>query len=128
MTLNIASLNVRGLRDPSKCTRFLGELSNHSLNVAAVQETHWRVLENDFVVFSAFGSRCSTGVSLLVERSLDAIVNLVFTDDGVRLIVADVAVKTFEFRVATVYAPNLAGVFPGRPEVDSTSRWLECDP
>ena len=68
----------------------------------------WGGLENDFVVYSAFGSRLSTGVSLLVERSLDAIVNVVFAGDGGRLVVADVAVKTFEFRIAVVYAPNIA--------------------
>ena len=67
------------------------------------------MLESDFVVFSAFGSRYSAGVSSLVGCSLDAIVNLVFADDGGQLIVADVAVKTFEFRVVAVYAPNLAG-------------------
>ena len=114
MTLNIASLNARGLRDSSKCTRLLRELSNLR-DVAVVQETHLtcaadcRMLESHLVVFSAFGSRCSAGVSLLVGRSLDAIVNLVFPDDGGRLIVADVAVKSFEFRVVAVYAPNLPG-------------------
>ena len=41
MTLNLASLNVRGLRDPRKCARLLGDLSNLCLNVAAVQETHF---------------------------------------------------------------------------------------
>ena len=78
------------------------------VNVAAVQETHFtceadcRVLENDFVVYSAFGSRLSAGVSLLVGCSLDAIVNVIFAGDGGRLLVADVAVKTFEFRIAAV--------------------------
>ena len=67
------------------------------------------MLQGDIVVFSAFGSRCSAGVSLLVGRSLDVIVNLVFADDGGRLIVADVAVKTFEFRVVAVYASNSTG-------------------
>ena len=42
-----------------------------------------------------FGSRCSAGLSPLVERSLNAMVNLVFADDEGRLVVADVAVKTF---------------------------------
>ena len=58
MTLNVASLNMRGLRDASKCTRLLGELSNLCVNVAGVQETHFTcredcrvVLENDLVVF-----------------------------------------------------------------------------
>ena len=124
MTLNIASLNVRGLRGRSKCACLLGELSNLSVEVAAEQETHFtctadcRVPESNFVVFSAFGSRCSAGVSLLVGRSLDTIVNLVFADDRGRLIVADVAVKTFELRVVAVYAPNLAG------ERHSFFRWL----
>ena len=67
------------------------------LNVAAVQEIHFiceadcRVLEDNFVVYSAFSSRLNAGVSLLVRRSLDAIVNLVFAGDGGRLLVADVA-------------------------------------
>ena len=66
------------------------------------------MLDNDFVVYSAFGSRLSAGVSLLVGRSLDAIVNFVFAGDEDRLLVADVTVITFEFRIAAVYAPNIA--------------------
>ena len=114
MSLNLATLNARGLRDPSKCARLFGELLNLCVNVAAVQETHFTfaadcwVLENDFVVFSAYGSRSSAETSLLIERSLDADVNVVFAGDGGGLIVADVAVKSFKFRVITVYAPNTA--------------------
>ena len=113
MALNVASLNARGLRDASKCAHLLAELSNLCVNVAAVQETHFacgadsRVLRGDFVVYSGFGSSHSAGVSLLVGRSLDAIVN-VFAGDGGRLVVADVAVKTFEFPIAVVHAPSIA--------------------
>ena len=112
MSLNAASLNVRGLRDPSKCAHFLRELLNLSVKVAAVQETHFtcagdcRMLEDDYVVLSAFGNHCSAGVSLLVGRSLNAIANLVFAGDGGQLVVADVAVKSIEFRVVAVYAPD----------------------
>ena len=59
MALNLATLNVRGMRDPGKCTRLLGELKTLGVDVAAVQETHFtcgadcRVLESDFHVFSA---------------------------------------------------------------------------
>ena len=68
----------------------LGELKNLSIDVAAVQETHFtcgadsRVLESDFNVFSAYGSRTSVGVSLIVGRSLDADVDVVFAGDGGR--------------------------------------------
>ena len=58
---------------------------------------------DDFEVFSAFGSRCSAGIYLLVGRSLNAIVNLVFAGDGGRSIVADVALK--KLRVS----PNSVG-------------------
>ena len=53
-----------------------------------VQETHLtcevdcRVPDDVFVVYSAFGSHLSAGNSLLVERSLGAIVNIVFGGDG----------------------------------------------
>ena len=85
------------------------------MNVTAVQETHLtcagdrRMQEDDFMVFSAFGSHCSAGISLLVGRSLNAIINLVFEGDGGRLVVADVAVKSFEFRMVAVYAHNSIG-------------------
>ena len=114
MALNLASLNLRGLRDSSKCARLLGELKNLCVDFAAVQETHFtcdadcRVLENDFNVFSAYGSHVSTGVSLLVGRSLDADVNVVFAGDGGRLVVADVAMISFKFRLVVVYASNIA--------------------
>ena len=94
MTLYLASLNVRGLRDSSKCTRLLGELKTFGVDVAAVQDTHFtcgadcRVLESDFIVFSAYSSRTSAGVSLLV--------------------VADVAVKSLKFRLVAVYVSNIA--------------------
>ena len=112
MTLKIS---MRGRNDLSKCARLLGELSNLEVDVAAVQGTHFtcpedcRVLKGDFVVSSAFGSRCSAGTSLLVGRGLNAIVNLVFEDDRGRLVVADVAVKSFEFWVVAAYAPNSVG-------------------
>ena len=102
MTLNLASWNVRGVRDPSRCSRLLGELSN-------LCAADCRPLEDDFAVFSAFGSRCGAGVSQLVGRSLNANVNVVFAGDEGWLVVADIAVKTFEFRVVTVYAPNASG-------------------
>ena len=68
MSLNFATLNLRGLRDLSKCVRSLGELLNLCVTVTAVQETHFictvdsRVLDIDYVVLSAYGIRSSVGV------------------------------------------------------------------
>ena len=130
---------MRGLRDSSKCTRLLGELKNLGVDVSAVQETHFtcgadcRVLESDFNVFSACGSRTSAGVSLLVGRSLDADVDVVFACDRCRLVVADVAVKCFKSRLVAVFASNIAAErfsFFRRlaPFLDNTKRRvLMCD-
>ena len=41
MALNLATLNARALRDRNKCARLLSEISNLSVNVSAVQETHF---------------------------------------------------------------------------------------
>ena len=113
MALNLGTLNVRGLRDSRKCAHLLAELKNLSVNVTAVQETHFiyavacRVLESDFSVFSAYSSRSSTRVSLLMGCSLDADVDVVFAGDRGRLVVDDVAVKSFKFWLVAVYAPNI---------------------
>ena len=83
------------------------------INVAAEQETHFtcgadcRVLEGDFNVFLAYDSRARVGVFLLVGRSLDADVDVVFAGDEGRLVVANIAVKSFKFRLVAVYAPNI---------------------
>ena len=102
-----------GLKDPSKYARLFRELSNLSVDVVAVQEIHFtcaadfQVLEDDYVVLSEFNSRCSVGVSLLIGRSLNADVNLVLADNGGRVVVTDVAVKSFKFQVVVFYAPSI---------------------
>ena len=84
MDLKLATLNVRVLRDSSKFARLLVELKNLSVHVAAVQEIPficaadcrcWRTI----LKFSQhYGIYCSAGVSLLVGRSLDIDVDVVF--------------------------------------------------
>ena len=58
MTLNLASLNVRGLRDSSKCARLLDELRSLGVDVAAVQETHFNC-----------GADCRVLVGVLASRT-----------------------------------------------------------
>ena len=55
--LNLASLNEKELREPIICACLLGELSNYSVDVAAVQETHFICTEDSRVLFSLFSIR-----------------------------------------------------------------------
>ena len=108
----------------TECVHLLGELSKLSVDVAAVQETHFTcavdcwVLEEVYVVLSAYSSHSSIGVSLLIGCSLNADVNLVLTDYGGWLVVADLAMKSFEFQVVAVCVPNITA------ETVSFYRWL----
>ena len=112
MAVILASLNVHGLRRRDKASRLLCDLKQHGVDVAALQETyfdwraHGRVLMKDFLIFSAFGDAHARGVSVLVKRSLDARVNVVYAGASGRLVVVDVAVKNSEFRIVAAYAPN----------------------
>ena len=114
MALNVASLNVRGLRDSSKCARLLGELKNLCVDVAAVQETHFtceadcRVLESDFNVFSAYGSNFS-GWGLLASWTQPWCWcwRCFCRWRGRGLLWPMFAVKSFKFRLVAVYAPNI---------------------
>lgn len=86
MSIKIASLNVNGLKDQGKATRLLCDLLLFSVDVTAIEETHFvcrvdaHVLPSDFVVYSAYGDRLARDVSLLVKHTLDAKVDLVYVD------------------------------------------------
>ena len=111
MALNLVTLNVRGLRDPSKYAHLLGKLLNLSCCRARdllLLRCGLRVLEDDYVVLLAYGSCSSVEVSLLIGCSLNADVNLILADDGGQLVVADVAVRRFEFWMPAVYAHKIA--------------------
>ena len=104
MLLNLASLNVRELRDPSKCARLLSEFSNLSVDVVASDSLHLRSRGS-----GAGGWLCrsfSAGDSLLIGRSLNVDVDLFFAGDRGRLFVA---MKSFAIRVIAIYVPNYIG-------------------
>ena len=103
MILNVASLNARGL-----ACLVNSQTSMWIKRLFTCIGDSW-VQEDDFVVFSAFGSHCSTGMSLLVGHSLNVIVNLICRGDGGWLVVADVAIKSFELWLVVVYVPNSIG-------------------
>ena len=99
-------------RSLEKGIKLLGELSNLKVKVAAVQETRficavdYLVLEYDSFFFQHTAAATTLGVSLQIGRSLCADKSVVFVGDDDQLVVVDDAVKSFKFRVDTVYAPN----------------------
>lgn len=60
MSLRLASLNVKGLRNKGKSSGLLRDLESLSVDVATIEETHFssdrdtHVLRDKFGVFSAY--------------------------------------------------------------------------
>lgn len=77
MSIKLASLNTRDLRDRGKAIGRLRDLGLVGVSAAAIPETHFlcnvdaRVLSSDFV-YSVYEDKRSGGVSLLVKSSLNA--------------------------------------------------------
>lgn len=69
MTIKLASLNVRGLRDRSKAVGLLCDLLSFGVDVAVIQETNFvcdvdaHVLSSNFVVYSAYRDQLARSVS-----------------------------------------------------------------
>ena len=111
MILNLANLNVRGTEGFKQVYALAWWIQEPRSRCCCSARNPLPLrcrLESDFNVFSAYGSRTSARVSLLVGRSLDADVDVVFAGDGGRLVVADVAVKSFKFHLVAVYVSNIA--------------------
>ena len=122
----------------NQCVHLLGEISNLSVNVTAVQETHftfaadfwcWRMT----IVLSAYDSRSSVDASLLIGGNINVDENLVLADDGGRLVVADVAVKfrvpggrslCTQYRCREGFFSSAVNAVPWLSEMDSSNRWL----
>ena len=103
MVLNLATLNARGLRDQSKCETLRECYCSGRDSIHLHGE-----LKDDFVIFLAYSRRCNAEISRIVRRSLNVIVSIVFAEDGGRLFVVNVAVKSVEFQVTAIYALNIA--------------------
>ena len=78
MSLNLATSNARGLRDPSKSAHLLGKLSKLSVS----ERDSLFICVADCRLCCSFSITETAGVCLLIGPSLDADVNVVFTGQG----------------------------------------------
>ena len=118
MTLNIYSLNINGLRSNVKQVFIKDFISDNDVDILCIQETH---IDNFFVVkrieqtFSqsykyiwsyGHGQSCGTCVIIVNDK-----INLhsYQTDFDGRFIYADISIFDTNFRLCTLYAPNVPG-------------------
>ena len=114
MSLNILSLNVRGLATPAKRLVVLRELERSNYDLFLLQETHvsTKRLADEIArswpgqCFWSFGRGQSAGVALFVSpRFSGQISRFLFDSDG-RVLSALVLLGPLSFNVVNIYAPN----------------------
>lgn len=114
VALNLASLNVCGMRDVSKRGWMFDWVRQHNIDIFLCQETHCRSLVEGRVwekewggrAFWSFGFGHSLGVGILVRRNLNLENVSFYSHPSGRLVLINFLFEGCEFRVINVYAPN----------------------
>ena len=109
----LLSLNVRGIRSPTKRKALFGWLGERKYDIVYLQETYstidiesvWRTQWQGKLYFS-HGSNHSCGVMILVRDDLDFKLKLVRSDDNGRYIIMEAEVQGSSFLFVNIYAPN----------------------
>ena len=114
MALNIASLNVNGIRDNVKRTTIFHWLKSQKYDVCMLQETHCNT-QQDVTLWSkewngkafwSLGTNMSKGVVFLIKPGLDLDIVKEEKDNEGRYIHIDVKIDDVTFSFINVYAPN----------------------
>ena len=109
----LLSLNVRGIRSPTKRKALFCWLGERKYDIVFLQETYstidiesvWRTQWQGKLYFS-HGSNHSCGVMILVRDDLDFKLNFVRSDDNGRYIIMEAEVQGSSFLFVNIYAPN----------------------
>ena len=109
----ILSLDVRGLRSPTKRKAFFLWLDQRRYDIVFLQETYstpdvedtWRAQWQGKFYFS-HGSNHIRGVLILARSDLDLRVKSIKADDDGRFIIMEAEIQDSSFLLVNVYAPN----------------------
>lgn len=107
------SLNVNGMRQPSKRRALFQELRTHKADIYLLQETHatladhriWASEWGGKVFFSDFSSN-SRGVAVLLSRNFSLPVTQVHADKNGRFLIIQVEMENEVISIANIYAPT----------------------
>lgn len=133
--LRFATLNVRGLSARRRQNQLYRLVTEHDLDIVAVQETKIESVEQTDIMVRLFTARydvcvshavgTSAGCFLLIRHCLGATVQSVTSCASGRFVVCDLSFSSFEWRVICVYAPTR--VEERRIFFDGIRHYCNCD-
>ena len=112
--LAFATLNCRGLRDYRARSTIFQQLKLESLDIVFLQETHVcdlkdaKKFEKNWggKAFWSFGTAHSSGVGILLNKTLNYKIDSFDFDTKGRLLVLDIQIHNATYRLINLYAPN----------------------
>ena len=112
-SINLLSFNAKGLKDEEKRLTTFNWLKKQKAYIILLQETHsYKESEKDWkknwggqIIFS-HGTSGARGVSILIDKGLNHIINEQKTDDDGRIVIIDMNIDKNRFIIANIYAPN----------------------
>lgn len=112
--LNFISYNIRGINNPIKRKKILGQLKKLQCSVALIQETHLLQTEHlklkrewvDQVYSASCGSKKKRGVAILFNKSVYYNDEKNFQDDEGRYVMVIGTMGGKKITILNVYTPN----------------------
>jgi exonuclease III len=113
-TVEIASINVRGLRKDLKRQKYFHWFhDNQKFKIIFLQESHstkedelaWTEEWGGEIIFS-HGTSSSKGVSILFDKSVEKEIHLILTDPNGRYLILDVTIGDVRLTLVNIYGPN----------------------
>lgn len=112
--LNFISYNIRGINNPIKRKKILGQLKKLHCSVALIQETHLSQSEHlklkrewvDQVYSASCGRKKKRGVAILFNKSVYYNNEKIFQDDEGRYVMVIGTIGGKKITILNVYAPN----------------------
>lgn len=111
--INLASLNLEGLRSSDRCKTPFLFFQHNRLDVILVQEMHWSVdiemqikREWDGEAIFNHGTSTARGVAVLIDQCLEYIVKQIKGDIEGRILNILLELEDHTFNIVNIYAPQ----------------------
>ena len=112
--LNLVTYNIKGINNPIKRKKILGQLKKMHCSIALLQETHLNKEEHqklkrewvDQVYSSSYGKHKKRGVAILFSKSVFFHCETVYQDAEGRYVMVVGTIAGLKITILNAYAPN----------------------
>ena len=112
--ISITTLNVNGLKAPTKRHRLSEYIQKQDLYIGCLQKTHFRPRDTYRLkvrgwkkIFHANGNQKNAGVAILISDKIDFKTNTITRDKEGHYIMIKGSIQEEDITIVNIYAPNI---------------------